>query len=126
MNSASMFFLGQDLGNRVVDLVTGEPTVAEPSQWWRIVPLLVALAAIAALIGLTIWRTRTSEFDAPERAFIALARRQGLDAGAKALIRRAAVAHGCLPVALLVSRHAMEQALASLPSSQPSELASVA
>ncbi len=114
MNSSPVLLLGQDLSNRIVDLVTGEPTVVAPSEWWRIVPLLVALAAIAGLIALTVWRSRTSEFDAAERAFIALARRRRLDLGSRNLIRRAAAAHGCLPVALLVSRHAMEQALAAI------------
>jgi hypothetical protein len=100
---------------RVVGLVTGEsPPHAESLALWRIGLVLAGLASAAAAAGIAAWRVRTSPAEAHERAFRALARRQRIGAGARELLRRAAAAHGCHPVALLASRSVLEAALASL------------
>lgn len=99
----------------VVILVTGEPAAPAASfALWRAGVIVLGVGAIAGAAALSVWRLRTSGFDAPERAFVALARRGGLGAGARELIRRAAAARGCEPVALLASRQALADALAAL------------
>jgi hypothetical protein len=101
-----------DGANRIVNLVTGEPApAADGAWWWRAVLVAIGVCAAGAAVGVAVWRVRTSDFDAPERAFRALARRRGLGAGARDAVRRAAGLSGCAPVALLVSRHAMGAAV---------------
>jgi hypothetical protein len=98
---------------RIVRLVTGEPEAAGV-EGWRIAAIAIGIvaAALAATIG---WRrVRDGGVDPAEAAFRALARRMRVSAGAKALLRRAAEARGCAPVALLVSRKALADAVAAL------------
>lgn len=112
---AASLVLGLDDANRIVNLVTGAPVGGAPEAvWWRIALIAVGLAAGACVAGVAVWRLRTSAFDASARAFSALARRRGLGAEARELVRRAAGAAGCEPVALLVSRHALVAALERL------------
>lgn len=100
----------------VVRLVTGE-TATPGMEAWRIAAIAIGLGALVAVAVIS-WRGwRGRPVDAVDAAFVIVARRMRLGAGATVLLRRAAEAHGCAPVALLLSRTALEDAIAALGSS---------
>lgn len=95
--------------------MSGMSTPVELAEHGAVTTSLVALAAacVLALAALWVWR-RMKPTDPGEAAFTAISRSLGLTRADRLLVRELAAAHGAAtPVALLLSEHALKEAVAA-------------
>ncbi|HYE61293.1 MAG TPA: hypothetical protein VD997_04795 [Phycisphaerales bacterium] len=98
------------LGIEPVRLVKGDETSAWAAEAWMVVASMVVL--LVAISGVVLMVRARRGRDDRESAFRALASGLGLSGDARGLLRRLAAAHGAAsPVALLLSDHALRQAV---------------